>query len=417
MWRVVFSALIVAASLAPAQTPEEAGLAPEILNLAKIKLRMEENLNSLPNYTCTQTTERSRRNAANRRFQLIDTLRLEVALSNGKELYGWPGSRRFDDRDLTDMVSGGAIGTGAFGSHARSVFLSNAAKFEFAGEQLHEGKPVLVYRYNVPQIFSGYTIRIGKDKAIVGYFGRVFVDSKSLDLVRLEVHASDIDPILSLKEAYTNMDYARVKIGESDFLLPLGADLTMVDNDGGESRNRMQLSACRQYTGDSTITFDEPPLTNEPAPASKTSTVIELPKGLTIDLRLDAPIVFAKSAVGDPFTGSVTADAKLKGKILVPKGAKVYGRITRLQTSIGVTSIIYLGVEFVRVEFPGGEADLPAYLESAIAALGNGRSSNSASPDHNVDEGAIIVSSAVRELPKGTSMKLRVEPAVTGGPK
>jgi len=413
MWRVVVFALF-GAGLACGQTPEETGLSPEVLNLAKAKLRMEENLERLPNYTCTQTTERSRRNAANRRFQLIDTLRLEVAISNGKELYAWPGSRKFEDRELTDMVSGGAIGTGAFGSHARSVFLSNTAKFDFEGQQLVNGKEVLTYRYSVPQMFSGYTIRVGKDRAIVGYFGRVFIDPKTLDLVRLEVNASEIDPILQLKEASTMMDYSRVKIGESDFLLPLGSELSMVDIDGGESRNRMQLSACRQYSGESTISFEEP-TTTESVAAPKAVSKMELPGGLLLDARLDAPIDLVKGAVGDPFTATVFNDAKLKGKVIVPKGAIIRGRVNRLQSTVGVSQAVYLGLEFVSVDFPGAEADLAAFLETAL--LSAGRNGNVASPDHNVDEGAIIVGVAVRQIPKGSMLKLRVEAAVTGGRK
>src|SRR5260370_29219607 len=53
-------------------------LAPEILLLSRIKVRAAENLQRLPNYTCTETIERSRRARKSRRFDPVDTLRLEV---------------------------------------------------------------------------------------------------------------------------------------------------------------------------------------------------------------------------------------------------------------------------------------------------------------------------------------------------
>ena len=68
------------------------------IRIARIRSQMARNLERLPNYTCTQTIERSIRPARTRRFQLIDTIRLEVALVNGRELFAWPGSGKFDDR-------------------------------------------------------------------------------------------------------------------------------------------------------------------------------------------------------------------------------------------------------------------------------------------------------------------------------
>src|SRR6184192_2261693 len=106
-----------------AQTTEASfELAPETLLLSRIRLSMSQNLKRQPNYTCVETVERSRRAGATRKFQLQDTLRLEVALVDGKEMFAWPGSRNFEDTDLRNMVTTGAIGNGNFALHARSIF-------------------------------------------------------------------------------------------------------------------------------------------------------------------------------------------------------------------------------------------------------------------------------------------------------
>src|SRR5450756_2396414 len=96
-------------------------LPPDVLLLAKIKVKMAENLNRLPNYTCKQTVERSRRRTPARKFELLDTVRLEVALVEGKELYGWPGANRIVESEIGHLV-GGTIGNGDFGLLARAFF-------------------------------------------------------------------------------------------------------------------------------------------------------------------------------------------------------------------------------------------------------------------------------------------------------
>src|SRR5581483_3540644 len=82
-----------------------------------------------PDYTCLETVERTEQSGANR-SRVEDTLRLEVALVEGKEMFAWPGSRQFEDRELRDLVSTGMFGNGNFAVYARILFLTNLAVFE-----------------------------------------------------------------------------------------------------------------------------------------------------------------------------------------------------------------------------------------------------------------------------------------------
>src|SRR5260221_8054694 len=112
------------------------GLAPEVLLLARIRTHMQGVLEKQPNYTCSETIERSRRRNVRKRFELVDALHLEVAVVEGKELFAWPGEREFKDRDLREIAPGGAIGNGSFAMHARAVFLSNSATITYKGTEL-----------------------------------------------------------------------------------------------------------------------------------------------------------------------------------------------------------------------------------------------------------------------------------------
>ena len=84
--------------LCAAQT--ESGLSPELLTLARVKVRMNEVLSRQPNYTCVEEIERSHRRSPKRKYELQDMVRLEVALVDGHELFAWPGSKKFDDAEL-----------------------------------------------------------------------------------------------------------------------------------------------------------------------------------------------------------------------------------------------------------------------------------------------------------------------------
>jgi hypothetical protein len=104
-------------------------LASETILLARIRYHMSQTLQKQPNYTCEQSIERSRRRAASQKYEIVDTVRLEVALVGSRELFSWPGAGKFEETDISDMVRGGAIGNGNFALHARSVFLSNAPTY------------------------------------------------------------------------------------------------------------------------------------------------------------------------------------------------------------------------------------------------------------------------------------------------
>ena len=79
-------------------------LAPELLQLARIKRQMQTQLNSIVNLTCLQTIERSGSDKTGRTTRR-DTLRLEVAFVNGKELSEKYVPLRFeDDRSLPETI-------------------------------------------------------------------------------------------------------------------------------------------------------------------------------------------------------------------------------------------------------------------------------------------------------------------------
>src|SRR5262249_36974231 len=161
----------------------------DVVQLSKLREHMILTLGQQPNYTCTETIERSHRSVATRKFRTIDTLRLEVALVAGKEMFGWPGARKFEDVELRHIVPpGGAIGNGNFALPARAVFEGNVS-FKFRGEERIDDRDSVRYDFSVPLFLSGYKLRVNHREAIVAYHGSVWANPESLDLEQLEVIA------------------------------------------------------------------------------------------------------------------------------------------------------------------------------------------------------------------------------------
>jgi hypothetical protein len=102
---------------------------------------------------------------------MVDMLRLEVALVNGRELYKWPGSGSFKEVDLRDMIPTGAVGTGQFAGYAQSVFLAGVASYTYMGEESRNGRLQSRWDYVVPQNLSGFNLKVGAREAIVGFHG------------------------------------------------------------------------------------------------------------------------------------------------------------------------------------------------------------------------------------------------------
>jgi len=331
-------------------------IAPETLLLARIKVRAEENLGRLPNYTCLETVERSTRRPSGK-FQLQDVLRMEVAFVGSKELYAWPGSQQFEDRELFTMVGYGAIGNGSFALHARSVFLGSGPTFTHVGESIREGRRVVRYDYRVPRIQSGYRLRVRKAEGIAGFHGSFWVDAESLDLVRLELTADDIPAHVPILAASETLEYAAMRIADHDFLLPSSSELVLTDASGIESRNRVSFTRCRQFAGDSVLSFADVPAEGPVLRRVKVQEVLE--SDLEIELNLESAIEGGVSAVGDEIRAVAVKNVSRKGSVVIPKGAMATGRIVKLQRrTVGGDSVWTVGVQMMRLDWADRFAEL-----------------------------------------------------------
>ena len=371
MFRMVAFWAFALAALHAARAQETAPALPqETVLLARVKQHMRQLLVRQPNYTCQMSVERSRRRNPKRAFELLDRLRLEVALVDGKELYSWPGARKFDERELRDMV-GGTSATGSFALHARAVYFGTTARFHYAGGSEEAGRTVHTWRFDVPQFLSGYKLRVdagegAAHQAIVGYHGEIDIDGATLDMMRLSYTADEIPPALGIESTTGAIAYQRLRIGTEDFLLPVSSDLSITDRDGSTNINRTRFHNCRQYAGESALIFDNPP-----APASPAVTPVpppsELPAGLVMETGLEEAVTHP-AVTGDPIRLVLERPARMKGRVLLPKGAVVLGRILRSGTLPARMPLTYFTILFERIEAGNYSFEAPLRLDDVLPA-------------------------------------------------
>ena len=352
-WALCGCVLLVGAGWAAAP-PDD--LPREVLLLAHFTRQMREVLSQVPNYTCLETIQRSVQEPGGKVFSPVDTVLLEVSNVGNKELRALPGAERFEERDLASFASSGLMGSGAFASYARTIFLSDNSSIQYHGEEEMAGRPVARFDFSIPVIWSGYQLRANGVTGSAGLAGSFWIEATSLELVRLAVRGYEIPAELGIERTTTVIDYARMRVGESDVLLPQDAAMTLVVAGGVTHRNDIEFSHCHEYQTASSIRFDmaeaSAPRT---APAGRK---VDLPAGLAVSMELETAIDSANVKVGDVLRGHVTEDVRRKGgAAIIPAGASVTGRIRRLERSHSAEPAWDVTIEIAEVAWEDTRAE------------------------------------------------------------
>ena len=324
----------------------------------KVRQRMADNVKLLPDYTCLETIERSVRTAGKEKPLVRDRIHLEVAYVGGSEMFAWPGSEHFDAALFEELPQqAGAIATGGFAGWIGSLFGSSAPAFTFAGACKVDGTSGSRFAFRVPLSSSAHMFIMGDRGINSAYAGSICVDPAALDIMTLEIQDEEIQALVAASAEAIR--FGRTRVGSGDFLLPQYDELTVTDSAGKEFRNVTRYTACRQYTAESTISFD-PEHETAPAPEKKAEEG-ELPGGITLDLNLETPITFEKSAVGDPIMARLNRPVHAPGAS-VPKGATISGRIRGLEQYYEPMNGFVVSLEFSSATFEGKRTMFQARL-------------------------------------------------------
>jgi hypothetical protein len=358
-------ALLVAAATA-ASTAD-----PVVEELFKqTREKVLDNARRMPRYTCVETVSRAqydpprggaascqsvitmRKLVTSRGVPMFrDRLRLDVAVIDQSEIFSWAGAGKFETRDVGDLVGGGASGSGEFGGFLSSVFGSAPDEIRYAGRR----HSLSLFEYTVPVERSGYRIHSGpKDPSrVLGYQGTFSVDPADGDLQQLVVESDPFPPGDEVCHVQHTMDYSRVKIGKSDFLLPEVSTMDALYHNGAESLNETRYSECREYVGESTIRFDDV----DPAAdkGAVTTALPPLPPKAHLVVGLATPINTETAAAGDIVEGVLLRDVIEKKSTLAKQNDRLHGRILRLQQYSEPTPRWLIAIRFDSIERGGTE--------------------------------------------------------------
>ncbi len=334
MRRMIFSPALVLsllATLAPAAPPDTDPPAREPAQFADAEVVREVRsvvsgmLTRLPNYTCLETLEQTARAPGQSKFRLVDRVRVEVAYVDGTELYAFPGSPRFDSRELQQIITThGAFGTGDFGEHLRATYGGNLPLL-VAGRELMLGRDAWRFTQIVPANLSRYDVIVPPARATVAYAATAWHDTATLALLRIELLATRFPLGFPVRRVFKATEYSSVTVNGVPVRLPAMTELSMTTRNGIENRTVSTFSNCREYKGESKLTFEEPASDPAGLPPQSVET-LSLPAGLEVSVRLDDAVELTQAARGDLIAMTVVKDVVKKGRKLLSSGAKVMGR-------------------------------------------------------------------------------------------
>ena len=348
--------------------------------LQRLRERVRETIERLPNYLCTETVDRTQSRASgshpascaslvaqkDRKLRPVasDRLRLDVAMSSNGEMYSWAGEAKFHDQTLGELVKAGTTATGTFAAFLNAIFLSSGAQFSFQGERTEGGRTVAEFSYRIAQKDSQYVFGYSGGKIITGYHGTFLADPRTEDLLRLVIDADPLPDFTETCQASSTMDYHRVTLHGSDFLLPSEVHLRIVDTDGGENENRTVFSACHEFLGESTLSFDDP----EQAAAGSAEGIAApttLPAGLGFQMALTDDIQTPTAAAGDAIHAKLLTPIRdHSSKLLVPAGTVVTGRISEMRHYYSPSQSWSIGLRLDTIKVDGVSRPLAATIDT-----------------------------------------------------
>jgi hypothetical protein len=343
----------LAALLAGAIACVGAGADPaEVLHRVTAKVRSRGA--RLPNYTCVETVRRDyyvpraatleqpcdkvleeRRHpglAMALRPLLSDRLRLDVTMTTGGEIYSWVGASKFEDADISQVVHQGPIATGEFGALLKILFRRDAETFHFEKSLAAGGRNLLEYSFSVPEDDSGYVVKAGDGWVHTAFHGTFQADPETDEVVRVTVETAPLPPATGACQTSTTMDLGLVAIGDGRFLLPKEGRQRFVGMTGSETENTTTFANCREFRGESTLSFSQKPDPAAGAVPKSGAPPARVPAGLPFTFELTTPIATATAAGGDPFSGRLVGALRdKKGEVVAPARSPVEGRLLRVE--------------------------------------------------------------------------------------
>ena len=421
--RALWIAITFAAACNAAQDPTEL--------LAQIRRNVDEQLSRSANYTCTETLERSyyRNNgfdmalggpggvAIPKNQLLQDRLRLDIAVSEGKEIYAWHGAGRFSSPELSDIVRHGPVSTGQFVGYLKNIFITPGIEFAFRGKTQNVNGGVYRFDFAVPLKASGSHVRTRNGDPPVPFHGWFSVRASDLQLIKLDITDDQIPADSNIQAVHTVLQYQMARMFGRETIIPSLFILEIQDDEHVYSVSRGAYSNCHEFSSESRLRFDS--VSDSSAASPGTGPVSEqpvLPAGLSLQIGLTTEIDDETAYAGDRVEGILLKALRIPGSSeIIPKKTIVQGIITRFAAYSQPEKQYDLRIEFRHLLAKNKVYRLRAlHVPSSAEMYG---AYGSLMPEYvinNLHDGSLLVHSKHLRLKKGFSGVWKTKKAPEG---
>jgi hypothetical protein len=330
------------------------------LALRNVRRKVIEAIGRSDNYICMQDLSRFYYDVSNTALacrqspavpstppRVQDRLKLDVAVSQGSEIYSWHGENKFATTTVAQVVREGPISSGSFNGYLRNIFGERGVSFTYRGLAEVNGLGRYSFDYEVPLASSHYQVQAGKHFVLTPFHGSFSANVGNFQLYSLVVTADEdkLSQKADICASETRLVYQSVRIGSHDSLLPASFDLLIGGREGLLTESKGLYSACREYTGESTLHFDIDDTEKAPAGPAKLESE-PLRPGIPLQIGLRGQIDEESAYAGMPVEAVLVHAAKIGKGITLPRGSELRGVITRFQIVRKPAHAVVMNLEF-----------------------------------------------------------------------
>jgi VWFA-related protein len=216
--------------------------------IADARDRALHYVESLPNFMCIEVTNRSIDPTGTGKWKLRDTIsellhyRDKAESRTMLEVNG-----KSDSTDREGMK--GTFSSGELGGVLKAVFLDSAkADFEWKETDSLGSGTLQVFNYRVAQSNSVFSVVGKNDKQLmVSFHGQLFIDSATRDVRRITLIADDLPRDFPTHYTSVAVDYDYVAINSHDYLMPINAEVRLLQGRHEAVLNTMEFRNYRRF--------------------------------------------------------------------------------------------------------------------------------------------------------------------------
>lgn len=330
--------------------------------LEHIRAGVLRQLTTVSNYTCVESVDRTylwetyprtpgcdSTQKKPKHLYMHDRLRLDVAVSDGQEIFSWHGGKSFSSKGIDDVVQSGPASSGSFVGYLRNIFFQDGVLIHSTGQITSPAGDLYAFDYVVPKQSSRYQIGANGKRWTVPFHGKFTANKVTYQMNSLQVIADEMPHESDVCDAGSEIEYQLVNISGKASLVPKNYVLNMGSSNHLYTISRTEYAQCRAFLGESKLSFDMDDHAAQEKPVVRDKW---LSAGTALRVRLRTPLDDRLSFTGDPVEGYLVDSVKVKGSgIVIPKDAVLSGVITKLEFYNDPFKHYLVSIRFHRLTF------------------------------------------------------------------